>query len=202
MSRPLNCRFFKCIFEIVKLLKNRRKFKMMWLRKSKKGFTLVELMVVVAIIGILALLGLRLFLMQQIRAKNSICKANAATIHTIIQGNLADYSYATALLAVNAVCKADGVTPLADGTGDNIDRPAGMKNPHNSSLTAGVGLIVESDPAAFANAAALATAYNAAQADHEGRVIVGMDSAVANKFYIVPLDNTGIALGEVYVAQK
>ena len=175
---------------------------MMWLRKSKKGFTLVELMVVVAIIGILALLGLRLFLMQQIRAKNSICKANAATIHTIIQGNLADYSYLTALDAVNAVCMADGVTPLVGGTGDNIDRPAGMKNPHNSSLVAGVGLIVESDPAAFANAAALATAYIAAQANHEGRVIVGMDTAVANKFYIVPLDNTGIALGEVYVAQK
>jgi len=171
-------------------------------RKSKKGFTLVELMVVVAIIGILALLGLRLFLMQQIRAKNSICKANAATIHTIIQGNLADYSYLTALAAVNAVCAADGVTPLVGGTGDNIDRPAGMKNPHNSSLTADVGLVVESDPAAFANAAALATAYNAAQANHEGRVIVGMDDFTANQFYIVPLDNKGIALGEVYVAQK
>ncbi len=30
-------------------------------RKSKKGFTLIELMVVVAIIGVLALLGLRLY---------------------------------------------------------------------------------------------------------------------------------------------
>ena len=69
---------------------------MMWLRKSKKGFTLVELMVVVAIIGILALLGLRLFLMQQIRAKNAIVKANAATVHTIIQGNLADTDYSVA----------------------------------------------------------------------------------------------------------
>ena len=174
----------------------------MWLRKSKKGFTLIELMVVVAIIGILALLGLRLFLMQQIRAKNAICKANAATIHTIIQGNLADYSFSDAETAVNAVCEADGVTPLVDGTGDNIDRPAGMKNPHNSSLAAGVGLVVESDPGAFGNSAALSTAYKAAQADHEGRVIVGMDTAVANKFYIVPLDNKGIALGEVYVAQK
>ena len=171
-------------------------------RKSKKGFTLVELMVVVAIIGILALLGLRLFLMQQIRAKNAIVKANAATIHTIIQGNLADYSFLTAEAAVNAVCMADGVTPLVGGTGDNIDRPAGMKNPHNSSMTAGVGLVVESDVTAFGNAAALATAYVATQALHEGRVIVGMDTVVANKFYIVPLDNKGIALGEVYVAQK
>jgi prepilin-type N-terminal cleavage/methylation domain-containing protein len=175
---------------------------MLWLRKSKKGFTLVELMVVVAIIGILALLGLRLFLMQQIRAKNAICKANAATIHTIIQGNLADYSFLTATLAVNAVCMADGVTPLVGGIGDNIARPAGMKNPHNSSMVAGVGIVVESDDTGFANAAAFAAAYAAAQVGFQGRVEVGMDSAVANKFYIVPLDNTGIALGEVYVAQK
>ncbi len=34
---------------------------MLWLRKSKKGFTLIELMVVVAIIGVLALLGLRIY---------------------------------------------------------------------------------------------------------------------------------------------
>jgi type IV pilus assembly protein PilA len=32
-----------------------------YLRKNKKGFTLIELMVVVAIIGVLALLGLRLY---------------------------------------------------------------------------------------------------------------------------------------------
>ena len=87
-------------------------------RKSKKGFTLVELMVVVAIIGILALLGLRLFLLQQIRAKNAIVKANAATVHTIIQGNLADESYGTTLLAVDSIGKADG-TFDTDGWYDN-----------------------------------------------------------------------------------
>jgi len=59
-------------------------------RKSKKGFTLIELMVVVAIIGILALLGLRLYSTQQTRAKEAMMKANAGTVQVAIQTELVD----------------------------------------------------------------------------------------------------------------
>ena len=59
-------------------------------RKSKKGFTLIELMVVVVIIGVLALLGLRLYLTQIEKSNNALIKANAGTVQTTIQGDLAD----------------------------------------------------------------------------------------------------------------
>jgi len=58
--------------------------------KNKKGFTLIELLVVISIIGVLALMGLRLYLTQQDKAKNAIVKANAGTVQTLIQAELAD----------------------------------------------------------------------------------------------------------------
>ena len=65
-------------------------------RKSKKGFTLIELMVVVAIIGVLVLLGLRAYSSQKERAMNAIVKANAGTIQTMLVGYMGDHDIAVA----------------------------------------------------------------------------------------------------------
>lgn len=58
--------------------------------KNTKGFTLVELLVVISIIGVLSLMGLRLYLTQLDKAKNAIVKANVGTVQTLIQAELAD----------------------------------------------------------------------------------------------------------------
>ena len=61
--------------------------------KNKKGFTLIELVVIVAIIGVLSIMGLRLYNTQQDKAKNAIVKANTGSIQTAIQTNITDRNY-------------------------------------------------------------------------------------------------------------
>jgi len=98
--------------------------------KSKKGFTLIELMVVVAIIGVLALLGLRLYTGQQIKAKNAIVKANAGTVQTLIQAELADSTSTEVSLMVGAtgadspLITASGIH-IPDGLAQTINATAG-----------------------------------------------------------------------------
>ena len=85
-------------------------------RKSKKGFTLIELMVVVAIIGVLALLGLRVYSTQQEKAKVALVKANAGTIQVQIQTYLVDGTVGAAILDLAA-------TPCTIISSSNIFNP-------------------------------------------------------------------------------
>ena len=61
------------------------------IRKSKKGFTLIELMIVVAIIGILAAIAIPNFLRFQLKSKSSEGKVNLAAIRTAEESYLAEF---------------------------------------------------------------------------------------------------------------
>jgi type IV pilus assembly protein PilA len=60
--------------------------------KSGKGFTLIELMIVVAIIGILAAIAIPSFLRFQAKAKQSEVRQNLGAIYTAYQTYYTDYS--------------------------------------------------------------------------------------------------------------
>ena len=87
--------------------------------KNTKGFTLIELLVVVAIIGVLALMGLRYYGTQQEKAKNAIVKANAGTVQTLIQAELADINLNTRDEAVD-IAKVAGLHNPFNGVAMNL----------------------------------------------------------------------------------
>ena len=61
------------------------------MNKKSKGFTLIELMIVVAIIGILAAIAIPNFMSYQCKAKQSEAKSNLGTIRTTQEAYLAEY---------------------------------------------------------------------------------------------------------------
>ena len=145
--------------------------------KNKKGFTLIELMVVIAIIGVLSLMGLRVYTGQQEKAKNAIVKANAGTIQTLLQANMADTAYDD----------DDPDQRITDALGD-IPNAAGCRNPYTGAsseitVTKNCGISLE----------------NGSDTDY-GKVAIA--SPKKNEFKIQGLDQDGKLFGTELQANK
>ena len=146
------------------------------LRKQNKGFTLIELMIVVAIIGILAAIAIPNFLRFQLKARSSEGKVNIAAIRT------AEVAYNSEF----ATYVAAAASPAAMPVGKVVYAPAVVGAGFDVLGWAPEGLVYFRYAVADNAAAGVpSTAYTAsAQAD------IDVDAALQSWGYMKPVPGT------------
>ena len=77
------------------------------IRSNRKGFTLVEIMIVVAIIGLLAAIAIPNFVTARTTAQQSACHANLRTIQGALE--LARFTEAATIVSLGSTTAVEAV---------------------------------------------------------------------------------------------
>ena len=111
-------------------------------KKAKDGFTLIELMVVIAIVGILSAVGLPEMLKAQDRAKASVAQQEAVAaakecaIYSLAGGAIPTGTQYESTVTIAAGCaEVEAVTAGSDGATYTITLTNGVPGPIVESVT-------------------------------------------------------------------
>jgi type IV pilus assembly protein PilA len=103
---------------------------------DNKGFTLIELMIVVAIIGILAAIAIPNFMRFQAKSRQAEAKSNLGAIYTAIEAFRVEYGTYTTDLSVMGWLPSGSPRYNYGFQVDNFD-PAGLLVPRGAGVSAG-----------------------------------------------------------------